>query len=446
MFILFIISYRCRTAAFFSNFRTTPVFSLHKYSILSFPVVYFFQKSSPLEDSMLKNKYVVLGVTGSIAAYKIASLASALKKLHCDVQVIMTKNAVNFINPITFETLTGNKCLIDTFDRNFSFEVEHISVAKRADLVLVAPASANVIGKLAHGIADDMLTTTIMACTCKKLISPAMNSAMFENPIVQDNLKILEKYNWEVIDPACGYLACGDTGTGKMPEPEVLLSYILKETAFEKDLSGKKVLVTAGPTEEAIDPVRCITNHSTGKMGYSIAKAAMLRGADVTLVSGPVNLDAPPFIKLISVRSAEDMFQAVTSVSDEQDAIIKAAAVADYTPVTVSDEKVKKKDGDMSIPLKRTKDILKYLGEHKKEGQFLCGFSMETENMLQNSQAKLVKKNVDMIVANNLKTTGAGFGTDTNVVTLITKDTVQGLPIMSKDAVAHEILNRIFKN
>lgn len=395
---------------------------------------------------MLKNKYVVLGVTGSIAAYKIASLASALKKLHCDVQVIMTKNAVNFINPITFETLTGNKCLIDTFDRNFSFEVEHISVAKRADLVLVAPASANVIGKLAHGIADDMLTTTIMACTCKKLISPAMNSAMFENPIVQDNLKILEKYNWEVIDPACGYLACGDTGTGKMPEPEVLLSYILKEIAFEKDLSGKKVLVTAGPTEEAIDPVRCITNHSTGKMGYSIAKAAMLRGADVTLVSGPVNLDAPPFIKLISVRSAEDMFQAVTSVSDEQDAIIKAAAVADYTPVTVSDEKVKKKDGDMSIPLKRTKDILKYLGEHKKEGQFLCGFSMETENMLQNSQAKLVKKNVDMIVANNLKTTGAGFGTDTNVVTLITKDTVQELPIMSKDAVAHEILNRIFKN
>lgn len=393
---------------------------------------------------MLKNKFVVLGVTGSIAAYKTASLASALKKLHCDVQVIMTKNAANFINPVTFETLTGNKCLTDTFDRNFSFEVEHISVAKRADLVLVAPASANVIGKLAHGIADDMLTTTIMACTCKKLISPAMNTAMFENPVVQDNLKILEKYGWEVIAPACGYLACGDTGAGKMPEPEALLSYILKEIAFEKDLSGKKVLVTAGPTEEAIDPVRCITNHSTGKMGYAITKAAMQRGADVTLVSGPVNLEAPPFVKLIPVRSAEDMFRAVTSVSDEQDAIIKAAAVADYTPVTVSDEKVKKKDGDMSIPLKRTKDILKYLGEHKKEGQFLCGFSMETENMLQNSQEKLKKKNVDMIAANNLKTAGAGFGTDTNVVTLITKDAVQELPIMSKDAVAHEILNRIF--
>lgn len=394
---------------------------------------------------MLKNKYVVLGVTGSIAAYKIASLASSLKKLHCEVQVIMTKNAANFINPITFETLTGNKCLLDTFDRNFSFEVEHISVAKRADLVLVAPASANVIGKLAHGIADDMLTTTLMACRCKKLISPAMNTAMFENPIVQDNLKILKQYGWEVIEPASGHLACGDTGAGKMPEPEVLLSYILREIACEKDLKGKKVLVTAGPTQEAIDPVRCITNHSTGKMGYAIARAAMLRGADVTLISGPVGLTPPPFVKVVPIQSAEDMFQAVTSASDEQDAIIKAAAVADYTPASVNEEKVKKKDGEMTIPLKRTKDILKYLGEHKREGQFLCGFSMETEHMLENSQAKLKKKHVDMIVANNLKTAGAGFGTDTNVVTLITEDAVQELPILSKDEVAHEILNRIFK-
>lgn len=393
---------------------------------------------------MLKNKCVVLGVTGSIAAYKIASLASALKKLHCDVQVIMTQNAAQFITPVTFETLTGNKCLIDTFDRNFTFEVEHISVAKKADLVLIAPASANVIGKLAHGIADDMLTTTVMACKCPKLISPAMNTAMFENPIVQDNLSTLSRYGWEVIDPACGYLACGDTGAGKMPEPEVLLSYIIKEIAFEKDLSGKKILVTAGPTQEAIDPVRCITNHSTGKMGYAIAKAAMLRGAEVTLVSGPVNIAPPPFVKVVPVRSAENMFQAVTSVADQQDAIIKAAAVADYTPVHVSGEKVKKKDDDMSIPLKRTKDILKYLGEHKRDGQFLCGFSMETENMLENSQTKLIKKNVDMIVANNLKTAGAGFGTDTNVVTLITRDAVQELPMMSKDEVAHQILDRIF--
>lgn len=394
---------------------------------------------------MLKNKFVVLGVTGSIAAYKTASLASSLKKLHCDVQVIMTKNAMNFIHPITFETLTGNKCLTDTFDRNFSFEVEHISVAKRADLVLTAPASADVIGKLAHGIADDMLTTTILACRCKKLISPAMNTAMFENPAVQDNLNILKKYGYEIIEPASGYLACGDTGAGKMPEPETLLSYILRELAYEKDLKGKKVLVTAGPTQEAIDPVRCITNHSTGKMGYAVARAAMLRGADVTLVSGPVNLNPPPFVKVVPVKSAEDMFQAVTSISGEQDAVIKAAAVADYTPVTVSGEKVKKKDGDMSIPLKRTKDILKYLGEHKREGQFLCGFSMETEHMLENSRAKLQKKNTDMIVANNLKTAGAGFGTDTNVVTLITRDEVRELPILSKDEVAHEILNRIFK-
>lgn len=393
---------------------------------------------------MLKNKHVLLGVTGSIAAYKAASLASALKKLHCDVQVIMTENAEKFINPITFETLTGKKCLTDTFDRNFSFEVEHISVAKQADLALVAPASANVIGKLAHGIADDMLTTTLMACTCPKLISPAMNTAMYENPVLQNNLQQLKIYGCTVIEPATGRLACGDTGAGKMPEPEELLSFILREIAYEKDLSGRKILVTAGPTQEAIDPVRFLTNHSTGKMGYAIARAAMLRGADVTLVSGPVNLAPPPFVKVIPVQSAEDMFQAVASAADGQDAVIKAAAVADYTPVTVSEEKVKKKDGDMSIPLKRTRDILKYLGEHKREGQFLCGFSMETERMLENSREKLIRKNVDMIVANNLKVTGAGFGTDTNVVTLITADSVQELPIMSKDHVAHAILNRIF--
>lgn len=395
---------------------------------------------------MLKNKYVVLGVTGSIAAYKTASLASALKKLHCNVQVIMTKNAANFIHPITFETLTGNKCLIDTFDRNFSFQVEHISVAKQADLALIAPASADIIGKLAHGIADDMLTTTIMACKCKKLISPVMNTAMFENPAVQDGLEILRKYGYEIIEPDRGLLACGDTGAGKMPEPDVLLSYILREAAYEKDLAGKRVLVTAGPTQEAIDPVRYITNHSTGKMGYAIARAAMLRGADVTLVSGPVSLAPPPFVKVIPVRSAEDMFQAVVLASEEQDAIIKAAAVADYAPAAVSQEKVKKKDGNMSIPLKRTKDILQYLGDHKKEGQFLCGFSMETEHMLENSRAKLIKKNADMIVANNLKVAGAGFGTDTNVITLITKDAVQELPILSKDQAAHKILDRIFAN
>ena len=393
---------------------------------------------------MLKNKYVVLGVTGSIAAYKAASLASALTKLHCDVQVIMTANAANFINPVTFETLTGRKCLVDTFDRNFSFEVEHISVAKRADLVLVAPASANVIGKLAHGIADDMLTTTLMACTCPKLISPAMNTAMYENPVLQDNLRLLEKYGYQIIEPASGHLACGDSGKGKMPEPDELLSWVLKEIAYKKDLTGKKILVTAGPTQESIDPVRFITNHSSGKMGYAIARAAMLRGADVTLVTGPVSIAPPPFVRVVPVLSAEDMFQAVTSVSDRQDAVIKAAAVADYTPLSVSDQKVKKKDGEMNIELKRTKDILKFLGEHKPDGQFLCGFSMETENMLRNSRKKLEQKHVDMIVANSLRTSGAGFGTDTNVVTLITRDGEEELPLMSKDEVAHQILNRIF--
>lgn len=392
---------------------------------------------------MLKDKFVILGVTGSIAAYKAAALASALKKLRCDVQVIMTKNAQHFIHPVTFETLTGRKCLTDTFDRNFSFEVEHISVAKQADLALIAPASANVIGKLAGGIADDMLTTTLLACTCRKLISPAMNTAMYENPALQNNLNTLRSYGYEIIEPASGHLACGDTGRGKMPEPEVLLSYILKEIACKKDLSGKKVLVTAGPTQEAIDPVRVITNHSTGRMGYALARAAMLRGADVTLVSGPVSLAPPPFVTVVPVRSADDMFQAVTAVSDQQDIIIKAAAVADYTPVFVSGEKVKKKDGDMNIPLKRTEDILKYLGEHRREGQFLCGFSMETEHMIENSQKKLFSKHVDMIAANNLKTAGAGFGTDTNVVTLITRDNIEKLPIMTKDETAHVILDRI---
>ena len=393
---------------------------------------------------MLKDKFIILGVTGSIAAYKAAALASALVRLHAQVQVIMTKNAQNFIHPVTFETLTGRKCLTDTFDRNFSFEVEHIAVAKRADAALVAPASANVVGKLAHGIADDMLTTTLLACTCKKFLSPAMNTAMYENPAVQDNLRTLRTYGYEIIEPASGRLACGDTGAGKMPEPDELLSYLVKELAYEKDLSGRKVLVTAGPTQEAIDPVRVITNHSTGKMGYAIARAAMLRGAQVTLVSGPVNLTPPPFVKVVPVRSAEDMFQAVASVFREQDAVIKAAAVADYTPATVSAEKVKKKDGDMSIPLKRTRDILKYLGEHRRDGQFLCGFSMETENMLRNSQEKLARKNVDMIVANNLKVAGAGFGTDTNAVTLITRDGVRELPMMSKDEVAHAVLDPIF--
>ena len=392
---------------------------------------------------MLKGKTVLLGVTGSIAAYKIAYLASALKKRHADVHVLMTQNATNFINPITFETLTGNKCLVDTFDRNFQFQVEHVSIAKKADVVMIAPASANVIGKLAHGIADDMLTTTIMACKCKKFISPAMNTNMFENPVVQDNLKILEHYGYEVIAPASGYLACGDTGAGKMPEPETLLAYIERETACEKDLKGKKILVTAGPTQEAIDPVRYITNHSSGKMGYAIAKAAMLRGADVTLVSGRTAIEPPMFVKQMPVVTAKDMYEAVTSVSDEQDIIIKAAAVADYRPARVSDEKVKKSDGQMSIELERTDDILKYLGEHKKENQFLCGFSMETQNVIGNSRAKLTKKNLDMVAANNVKVEGAGFQGDTNVLTLITQEEEVSLPLMSKEDAALKILDKI---
>ncbi len=392
---------------------------------------------------MLEGKTVLLGVTGSIAAYKIAYLASMLKKQQADVHVLMTRNATNFINPITFETLTGNKCLVDTFDRNFQFQVEHVSIAKKADVVMIAPASANVIGKLAHGIADDMLTTTIMACRCKKFISPAMNTNMFENPIVQDNLKILEHYGYEVINPAVGYLACGDTGAGKMPEPETLLNYILRECACEKDMKGLKVLVTAGPTQEAIDPVRYITNHSSGKMGYAIAKMAMLRGADVTLVSGRTALTPPPFVRVVPVVTARDMYEAVTSVSQEQDIIIKAAAVADYRPASVSDEKIKKKDDDMSIALERTDDILKYLGEHKPDGQFLCGFSMETENMIGNSRVKLTRKNLDMVAANNVKMAGAGFQGDTNVLTLITQDEEVSLPLMSKEDAAGKILDKI---
>ena len=395
------------------------------------------------EVIMLKGKNVVLAVTGSIAAYKIANLASMLKKKECNVTVLMTKNATNFINPITFETLTGNKCLIDTFDRNFQYNVEHVSLAKQTDVVMIAPASANVIGKLANGIADDMLTTTVMACECKKIISPAMNTHMFHNPIVQDNLKKLAHYGYEVIQPDSGYLACGDIGDGKMPSEQVLFEAIEREVAFEKDLTGKHILVTAGPTMERLDPVRFLSNHSTGKMGYAIARHCMLRGAEVTLVTGKTSLTPPPYVNVVPIESAKEMFDAVTSRFDDQDIVIKAAAVADYRPATVADEKIKKKDNDLSIPLERTDDILKYLGEHKRDNQFLCGFSMETENMLENSKAKLEKKNLNMIVANNVKQTGAGFGTDTNIVTLITKDNVVELPVMSKDEVAEQLINTI---
>ena len=394
---------------------------------------------------MLKGKTVLLGVSGSIAAYKTAYLTSALKKLNADVHVLMTRNATNFINPITFETLTGNKCLVDTFDRNFEFSVEHVSLAKQADVVMIAPASANVIGKLAHGIADDMLTTTVMACKCQKIIAPAMNTNMFENPVVQDNLQILRNYGYEVISPATGYLACGDTGAGKMPEPELLLEYILQEIAFEKDMDGLKVLVTAGPTREAVDPVRYITNHSTGKMGYAIARTCVRRGADVTLVSGPSALKPPEFVNVISVKSAKDMFDAVTGIAKEQDIIIKAAAVADYRPKHVSAEKVKKQDGTLTLEMERTDDILAYLGEHKREGQFLCGFAMETENLLENSRKKLAKKHLDMVVANSLRVQGAGFGGDTNVVTIITDNEEVSLGKMSKEETASHILDKILE-
>lgn len=394
---------------------------------------------------MLTGKNVVLAVTGSIAAYKIANLASMLKKLNCNVTVLMTQNATNFINPIVFETLTGNKCLIDTFDRNFQYSVEHIALAKQADVVLVAPASANVIGKIANGIADDMLTTTVMACPCKKLISPAMNTNMYNNPIVKDNIQKLIHYGMEVIPADSGYLACGDVGEGKMPSEQVLLEYILKEIAHKKDMAGLNVLITAGPTIEKIDPVRFISNHSTGKMGYAIAKHCMQRGASVTLITGKTNLSFPPFITTIEVESAKDMFDAVKGNYEKQDIIIKAAAVADYKPKFVSEEKVKKQKDDMSIALERTEDILQFLGENRKDSQFLCGFSMETENMLENSKKKLEKKHLDMIVANNLKQSGAGFGTDTNIVTIITKNDVVELPIMSKDEVSENLVDLILK-
>lgn len=394
---------------------------------------------------MLKGKTVVLGVTGSIAAYKIANLASMLVKQHADVHVIMTQNATNFINPITFETLTNNKCLVDTFDRNFQFHVAHVSLAQKADVMLIAPASANIIAKLAHGIADDMLSTTALACNAPIIVSPAMNTRMYENPITQNNLDILRKFNMTVIEPDSGFLACRDTGSGKMPSESVLMEYIMKEIACSKDLYGKKILVTAGPTQEAIDPVRFISNHSTGKMGYAIAKRAMLRGAEVTLISGPTALTPPAFVNYVPVTSAADMLTAVTEHAAYQDMIIKSAAVADYTPKEVATEKVKKKSGDLKIPLKRTTDILATLGKNKTKGQLLCGFSMETENMLENSKKKLEKKHADLIVANNLKETGAGFGTDTNIVTLITKDQITELPMLSKEDVADAVLDTLLQ-
>lgn len=392
---------------------------------------------------MLKGKTVVLAVTGSIAAYKIANLASMLKKLHCNVEVLMTRNATNFINPIAFETLTGNKCLVDTFDRNFQFSVEHVALAKRADVVLIAPASANVIGKVANGIADDMLTTTVMACPCKKLVAPAMNTNMFHNPIVQDNLDKLRRFGYAVIAPDRGYLACGDVGDGKMPSEETLLWYILREIGCKKDLAGKKVLITAGATREAIDPVRFLTNHSTGKMGCALARAAMLRGAEVTLVAAHMEVEPPRFVRVEQIGSAREMFEVVKAAAPEMDVIVKAAAVADYTPVTTADSKIKKADGELSIPLKRTEDILGWLGTHKQPGQFLCGFSMETDDLLENSRAKLEKKHCDMICANSLRTAGAGFGTDTNILTLITADGCRELPLLSKDDAAHAIWDEI---
>lgn len=392
---------------------------------------------------MLKGKNVILGVTGSIAAYKIASLASMLKKLSCNVDVIMTENAMNFIHPITFESLTGTKCITDTFDRNFQYQVEHVSLAKKADLILVAPASANFIGKAAAGIADDMLTTTFTACPCRKLVAPAMNTNMFHNPIVQDNIRRLRQFDIEVIEPESGYLACGDTGEGKMPSPEILLEYILKELACGKDMTGMKVCVTAGATREAIDPVRFLSNRSTGKMGYAVARNAMLRGADVTLITGETQLLDVPFVKMVRVGSAKEMYEAVMQAAPDSDIIVKAAAVADYRPVYVSDQKIKKKEGDLSIALERTDDILAQLGKMKKAGQFLCGFSMETEHLVEHSREKLTKKNLDMIVANNVKVAGAGFGTDTNVVTLITAHSCVELPLMSKEEVAGRIFDYI---
>ena len=391
---------------------------------------------------MLKGKTVLLGVTGGIAAYKAAYLASALVKLHASVEVILTEHATKFITPLTFEQLTGNRCMVDTFDRNFSHQVEHIALADRTDLVIIAPATANVCAKLAHGLADDMLTTTVLACRCPKLIAPAMNTNMYENPVTQDNLEALKHYGWEVIAPASGRLACGAVGAGKLPEPDLLVQHILRAVAFPHDLAGKKVLVTAGPTQESLDPVRYLTNHSTGKMGYAIARMAMLRGAEVTLISGPTALEKPPFVEVVDICSAQDMFEAVAARCEQSDFIFKAAAVADYTPADYSDDKIKKKDADMSIPLKRTQDILKYLGEHRREGQVICGFSMETRDMVESSRAKLAKKKIDMICANNLKVAGAGFGVDTNILTVITADSVEELPLMSKEEAAGRILDR----
>lgn len=391
---------------------------------------------------MLKGKTVLLGVTGGIAAYKAAALASALVKQHAAVEVVMTQNATQFITPLTFEQLTGRRTMVDTFDRNFSHQVEHISLAERTDLVIIAPATANVCAKLAHGLADDMLTTTVLACRCPKLIAPAMNTNMYENPVTQDNLDILRRYGWEVIEPASGRLACGAVGKGKMPEPEDLLQHILRHLAMPHDLSGKTVLVTAGATQESLDPVRYLTNHSTGKMGCAIAEAAMLRGAEVILICGAVSAKITPFVKVVHAVSAQDMFDAVTQYAPQADYIFKAAAVADYTPTDYCDDKMKKRDGDLSIPLKRTKDILAWLGENRREGQVICGFSMETRDMVENSKSKLLKKNVDMICANNLKQEGAGFGVDTNVITMITKEDTQELPLQSKQSVAHAILSK----
>lgn len=394
---------------------------------------------------MLQGKTVVLGVTGGIAAYKMPNLASALVKLGCNVQVLMTQNATQFITAVTFETLTGNKALVDTFDRNFSFQVEHIAVADQADLVMIAPATANVIAKLAHGLADDMLTTTVLACNCPKIVVPAMNTKMYENPVTQDNLNTLRRYGWEVVEPASGYLACGAVGKGKLPEPEVLLQVILHDLAHEKDMVGKKVLVTAGPTQEALDPVRYLTNHSSGKMGYAIAQAAARRGAQVTLVSGAVALKRLPYVETVDVVSAQEMFEAVAERAAEQDILIKAAAVADYRPMMVAEDKMKKSDDALSIPLERTQDILGWLGQHRRPGQFLCGFSMETQNMVENSRKKLEKKQVDMIAANNLKVEGAGFGVDTNLLTLITKDGLDELPLVTKEEAADLLLDHILK-
>ena len=391
---------------------------------------------------MLKGKTILLGITGGIAAYKAAYLASALVKLHASLEVVMTRNATEFIAPLTFEQLTGNKVMVDTFDRNFVHQVEHIALADRTDLVMIAPATANVCAKLAHGLADDMLTTTVLACTCPKLIAPAMNTHMYENPVTQDNLEILRRYGWEVIAPASGRLACGAVGAGKLPEPQDLLQYILRQIAFPHDLKGKRVLVTAGPTQESLDPVRYLTNHSTGKMGYAIARRAMERGADVTLISGPTDLDRVPFVETVDVVSAQDMFEAVSARAEESDLIFKAAAVADYTPCDYSGDKIKKKEGDLSIPLKRTTDILAWLGEHRRPGQVICGFSMETRDMVANSQAKLEKKKVDMICANNLKVSGAGFGVDTNILTVITRQGAEELPLMGKEDAAGQVLDR----